>query len=175
MIDQLIFSEAMSVLADRFNRPLHPATIRKYHDSLSRELSTEEFVAAADLAFRDSSFWPSPRELIEYIKPLPDLNLEAASAFDRVLALGKYTPHGTSWLLSEVREDLGLEAAEAFSAIGAQGRLRNISTDDLPWARREFIAAYRAAASQRSKHASASHALELAQPRRAVLSAGSGQ
>lgn len=172
-IDQTIFSEAMSVLADRFNRPLHPATLRKYHETLSRELGTEEFVAAAEIAFRDSTFWPSPRELIEYVKPMPDLTLEATVAFDKVLALGFPHPAGTCWKREQIQEELGMPASVAFTAIGAQGRLRSITTDDLPFARREFISAYRASALHREKETSAARALQ-GFTHHAPLLAGSG-
>jgi hypothetical protein len=69
MIEPDVFVERMAELADRFNRPLHEATQRRYYELLNRELTTEEFVAAAELAFRNSSFWPSPGELIQFIHP----------------------------------------------------------------------------------------------------------
>lgn len=175
MIDKKIFATAMSILADRFNRPLHEATIRAYRDVLSRDLTTEEFVAAVDLAFRDCTFWPSPREIIEFVKPVPDLNLEAARAFDEVLGLGFPHPAGTCWSRETIETTVGEYAAKAFSAIGAQGRLRNISADDMPWARREFVTAYRGAALQGSKQITAARALVLVQTQTPALAAGSGQ
>lgn len=175
MIDKKIFATAMSILADRFNRPLHEATILRYREVLSRDLTTEEFVAAADLAFRDSAFWPSPREMIEFVKPLQDISLEASIAFDKMLSMGEPHPAGTCWRRDDILQQLGVPAAVAFTAIGAQGRLRSISTDDLPFARREFVAAYRATAIQQSKQSSATRALELAAPHMPALAAGSGQ
>jgi hypothetical protein len=168
MIEQDTFSERMSELADRFNRPLHEATVRRYYELLSRELTTEEFIAAAELAFRNSSFWPSPRELIEYIRPPRDLGLEASQAFDKVLHAGEYTPQGQSWLRSKILEEIGEPAAVAFSAIGAQGRLRGITTDDLPWARREFIAAYKASAIDTSHVVAAREALRFPRQQRMI-------
>lgn len=164
MIDKDVFLERMSELADRFNRPLHEQTQRRYFELLSRELTTEEFMGACELAFRNASFWPSPKEMVDYIRPPRDLALEASQAFDKVLAIGEYTPQGTSWLRSRIVEELGEPAAIAFSAIGAQGRLRNITTDDLPWARREFIAAYRAYAVQASHELAATEARRLPRP-----------
>lgn len=166
MINTDVFIERMAELADRFNRPLHEATQRRYYELLNRELTTEEFVAAAELAFRNSGFWPSPRELIEYIHPPRDLGLEASQAFDKVLSLGEPTPHGTSWLRSKIVDEIGESAAVAFSAIGAQGRLRNITVDDLPWCRREFIAAYKAAAIDTNHLVAAREAMRFPQQQR---------
>lgn len=168
MISTDVFIERMAELADRFNRPLHEATQRRYYELLNRELTTEEFIAAGELAFRNASFWPSPKELIEYIRPPRDLGLEASIAFDKVLAIGKHTVQGTSWLRSEIVEELGEPAAVAFSAIGAQGRLRGVTTDDLPWARREFIAAYKASAVDTNHLVAAREALRFPQQQRLI-------
>lgn len=168
MIEQEVFLERMSELADRFNRPLHEQTQRRYFELLSRELTTEEFIGACELAFRNASFWPSPRELIEYIRPPRDLSLEASQAFDLVLHIGEYTPQGQSWLRSRIVEEISETAAIAFSAIGAQGRLRSITTDDLPWARREFITAYKAAAVDSSHTIAAREALRFPRQQRLI-------
>lgn len=145
MIDKEQFAIAMGMLTDRFNRPLHPSMNRFYYETLSAELTTEEFLIAARLAMRQSQFWPSPQQLIEFVKPEKNIELEAAAMFDKVRALGFSHPAGLCWRREEVAE-LGESALAGFSAIGAQERLRNLSADDLPWARREFVAAYKAKA-----------------------------
>lgn len=183
MIDTEIFSRAMGELADRFNRPLAPLTSRKYYATLNAELSTEEFVAAADIAFRDCTFWPSPRELIEFVKPTLDLNLEATRAFEQLRKLGELHPTaGMCWRRSEVEDRLGEAGVIAFDAIGANERLRGLTAQDLPWARREFIAAYKAASTDRERVERAHHAIVGAQrihelipaAPRARIPAGSG-
>lgn len=166
MIQPDVFVERMAELADRFNRPLHEATQRRYYELLNRELTTEEFIGAAELAFRNSSFWPSPRELIEFIKPPRDLGLEASHAFEKLLSLGEPHPSGTFWRRDNVLAELGEAGVTAFSAIGAQGRLRGITTDDLPWCRREFIAAYKAAAVQNGHEIAAREALRFPRQQR---------
>lgn len=183
MIDTEIFSRAMGELADRFNRPLAPLTSRKYYATLNAELTTEEFVAAADIAFRDCTFWPSPKELIEFVKPTPDLDLEAGRAFEQLRRLGETHPTaGMCWRRADVEDLLGEAGVAAFDAIGANERLRGLTAQDLPWARREFIAAYKAAATDRGRIERAHHALvgaqrthELSPPARAPrIPAGSG-
>lgn len=147
IINKEIFAEAMSVLADRFNRPLHPATQRKYFEILSLELTTEEFSTACELAFRSVRFWPSPQELIELVKPEKNLDIEAAGMFEDVRDLGFPHTAGMCWHREEVAA-LGAPALAGFVAIGAQDRLRHLSADDLSWARREFVAAYKAKATE---------------------------
>lgn len=147
MIDKEEFAIAMGMLTDRFNRPLHPSMNRFYYETLSAELTTEEFLIGSRLAMRQSQFWPSPQQLIEFACPEKSIELEAASMFAEVRALG--TPHqaGMVWRREQVAA-LGDLALAGFSAIGAQERLRHLSADDLPWARREFVAAYKAKAAE---------------------------
>jgi len=148
MIDKEEFAIAMGMLTDRFNRPLHPSMSRFYYETLSSELTTEEFLIGARLAMRQSQFWPSPQQLIEFARPEKNIDLEAASMFAEVRALG--FPHGSvgmCWRREQVAA-LGDLALAGFSAIGAQERLRHLSADDLPWARREFVAAYKAKAQE---------------------------
>jgi hypothetical protein len=141
MIDKEEFAVAMGMLTDRFNRPLHPSMSRFYYETLSADLTTEEFMIAARLAMRHSQFWPSPQQLIEFAKPERSIDLEAAKMFEKVRSLGRAHPAGLCWHREEVAA-LGDPALAGFSTIGAQERLRNLSAEDLSWARREFVAAY---------------------------------
>lgn len=143
MIDKEQFAIAMGMLTDRFNRPLHPSMNRFYYETLSSELTTEEFLIGSRLAMRQSQFWPSPQQLIEFAVPEKSIELEAAAMFDKVRGLGFAHPAGLCWRREQVAE-LGDSALAGFSAIGAQERLRNLNADDLSWARREFVAAYKA-------------------------------
>lgn len=139
---------AMGMLTDRFNRPLHPSMSRFYYETLSTELTTEEFLIGARLAMRQSQFWPSPQQIIEFACPEKSIDLEATAMFEKVRALGK--PHGSVgmvWHREEVAA-LGERALAGFSAIGAQERLRHLSADDLSWARREFVSAYKSKAQE---------------------------
>ena len=147
MIDKEEFAIAMGMLTDRFNRPLHPSMNRFYYETLSAELTTEEFLIGSRLAMRQSQFWPSPQQLVEFACPEKSVELEAASMFAEVRALGTPHPAGMVWRREQVAA-LGDLALAGFSAIGAQERLRHLSADDLPWARREFVAAYKAKAAE---------------------------
>lgn len=174
MIDKEQFATAMGMLTDRFNRPLHPTTNLFYYETLSSELSTEEFLIGARIAMRQSQFWPSPQQLIEFAKPEKNVELEASAMFDRVRALGFAHPAGMCWRREQVA-DLGEPALAGFSAIGAQERLRNMSTDDLPWARREFIAAYKAKSAETRADRQIENARSaLRSPRRGTAALKSG-
>jgi len=94
MIDKEEFAIAMGMLTDRFNRPLHPSMSRFYYETLSVELTTEEFLIGARLAMRQSQFWPSPQQLIEFARPEKSVELEAAGMFDKVRSLGNAAPGG---------------------------------------------------------------------------------
>lgn len=146
MIDSQVFAEAMAVLSDRFNRPFHPGTQREYHAILSAELSTEDFTVAARIAFRESQFWPSPQQLIDFAKPPRDLELEAVEMFDRMRDLGEDNAgYGRNWRRDKIAE-LGEPTLAGFKAIGANEGLRNLEVKNLHWIRQSFIAAYKAKA-----------------------------
>jgi len=166
MIDRATFHEWMSVLADRIGRPLHEATQLAYHATLSRDLTTAEFVAAAEIAFRTSTFWPTPEQLVEFVKPRPDIGLQATQAFQRLLKLGEQASgHGTIWRRDTIGNELGLLGLVGFDAIGGNDRLRSIRSEDVTHARREFIVAYRAAALEAEKRDRAETALVAANTR----------
>lgn len=161
MIDKELFAQTMSALADRFNRPLAGPTLKAYYHALSAELSEDDFRAAVNIAFRDCTFWPSPKDLIEFVHPEPDLDLEGSLKFDQVRAAGKNQPgFGMQWKRTDVML-CGEPALAAFASIGGNERMRSMQGDDIAWARREFITAYKAAIMQNAKTARASEAKKL--------------
>jgi len=159
MIPMDVFAGGMAVLSDRFNRALLQQTQLMYREILSRELTPQEFTAAVGVAFRECTFWPSPKELVEFIHPPANIALQGAQAFDRLLELGERGTGGAFWRKDRVADELGSAGEAAFAAIGANGRLRSIEISDLPWARREFIAAYKNAAEQLAREDLALRAL----------------
>lgn len=164
MIDQEQFAQAMGILSDRFNRPLHAGTQRVYYDILDGELTTDELKIAVRLAVRHSQFWPSPQQLIDFAKPPRDLALEAMKAWEMVA--------GKSYLRGELRT----EAAVAFHAIGGAECIRNLTIDQLPFVRRDFIAAYKAHASGIESVAEIEAAKErMLLSRRPALTSGSSR
>ena len=165
MIDRKSFSIGMGVLAERCGRNL-PAPVQSgYYRILSSELTTEEYQIAIQLAFRHARFWPSPQELIDYVRPPNDMALEAAKMFDHVQGMGwggVFALHSPPVLA-------------AYTAIGGPDALQNATTQWLPQIRREFVAAYKAKATetkaQREIEAVRAN-LSIAEPKRARINSG---
>lgn len=145
MIDKEQFAIAMGLLSDRFNRSLHPGMAAFYHETLSAELTTEDFLIASRLAMRQSEFWPSPQRLIDYVKPPRDLTLEGAQMFEAVRKLSEYAPQGGTFWRREKVADLGGPALAGFDAIGANEGLKTLEPRYLSVMRKDFIEAFVAA------------------------------
>lgn len=64
-IEPVVFARHMSLLAERFGRPVSKPVSAAYYQFLSRTLTTEEFICAANSIFAESTFWPSPMEFID--------------------------------------------------------------------------------------------------------------
>jgi hypothetical protein len=67
MLDKTIFGQLMSELSKFYNRPLSDTIKRIYYQSLS-ELTTPEFEGAVKNAVLECRFFPTPNELITFIK-----------------------------------------------------------------------------------------------------------
>lgn len=148
MIDRRSFTVGMGVLAERCGRNL-PAPVQSgYYQILSSELTTEEYEVAVQLAFRHARFWPSPQELIDYARPPRDLGLEAAAMFERARDVEEISPLGMCFWRRDKIAPLGEAALAGFDAIGGQERFRTMTSDGVSWVRREFVAAYRAKATE---------------------------
>lgn len=66
MIDRQVFVRELTMLCERFERALTEPVMARYYEILSRALTTEQFEAAAVRAFGESTFFPSPAQLIDY-------------------------------------------------------------------------------------------------------------
>jgi hypothetical protein len=165
MIDHEIFLQYMALLADRIGRPLAGPTQLMYHRELSAALSTEQFVAAATIAFNrwNAEFrtWPSPQQLIAMVMPSPETALSALEAFEQVLSATTDSRVPLPDAVATV-ETIGPAAARAFRAAGGIREFRGVLEQDLPWLRRRFVEAYEAAAEAIVNDRTAAHALTAA-------------
>lgn len=131
----------MAVLGDRFGRRLAPPTVARYYEALSATLTTEEFVAAAQVAFKRDKFWPSPDALIQYVKPVVGSEVEAMEQFEKVLVATDniYTSR-------RVRMDtvlaLGAITERTFRAVGAFNVFEGLTIAERPFLARRFVEAY---------------------------------
>ncbi len=145
MIDRKIFAVGMGVLAERFRTEIAGPAQKGYHTILSEELNDEEFQIAVKLAFRHSQFWPSPQQLIDFVRPPANHAVNAGIAFERLLDAGEILVQGRPkcWR-REVVHRMGKAVLVGFDAIGGNDRLREYEARELPFIRRDFVEAYKA-------------------------------
>ena len=178
MIDQEIFLQQMALLADRIGKPLAGPTQREYHRQLSVELTTQQFLAATTLAFNTWSaeyrVWPSPRQLIEFVIPVPKPALSGAEMFERVLSATndpRVTPNEARLAV----QSLGAAVMRGFVAAGGMRDFRNVLEVDIPWLRKRFVEAYELACQNADAEQQAVLALGDADARVAALTSGVAQ
>lgn len=144
MIKPEIYGAWMAALTDRFNRPLLPGTQQAYYAALSAELTTEEFEQAAGLAFRDETFWPSPRVIIEKVHPPVNVKACASEAFEGIRQA--IMDFGGPQVASQLAPNLPPAAKRALRAIGGAYAISQASYTELPHLARRFTEVYEAAA-----------------------------
>jgi hypothetical protein len=134
MIDKDTLLGWLGIFTERFNQPaMSPAVIREFAWGLG-DLDTDEFVIGARHVFNVNRFFPSPQEILEAARPSDSVELVAAEALEDVMrwrGKGELADH----VLSET-------ISRAISAIGGISRLASATESDLPWIRKEFVAAY---------------------------------
>src|SRR5262249_10276447 len=117
-----------------------------YYAALQDETDPEEWEAFCKVAAKRHGwrFLPGVAELHEALRAFQGeepLDVEAITAYDRVLGAGVYTAEGsTSWTFQRVRETCGPAAAEAFLAAG--GHHAFATTYRESQRREAFLAAY---------------------------------
>lgn len=141
MINAQTFAKWMRVLAERIGKPLSPDTGAVYYATLSAELDTAQFETAMQRIFRDHQYatWPSPKAIIDGIRPTQAL--EATAAWTRISETMRLLPGGASrseihnWLV----RDVGETATATFEAIGGRTRLSAANDWRLDEMRSEFL------------------------------------
>jgi hypothetical protein len=148
-IDRKRFAYWMGVIGDRCNRALSAETYGEYYRTLAESFDTPTFERAARAVFKTSEFWPSPQAFIDAVRP--NLALAAADAFESVRQLAHRTGLHPYWVADEISAKTGVPGLIAFRSIGGGERLAYLEAHDLPFARREFVAAYVAAVNAEDK------------------------
>lgn len=140
MIDKDVFKTWAGILGDRFNKVLASPTLRVMYFSLSESLTTDEFIVGCKRAFDECTFWPTPKEIIEFAKPVAVVRVSGAEVFRDIL-----TWNGSENMMSVARQRLDEAGMQAFLGIGGAARFKKMKVDDEMWARKEFIELYEAA------------------------------
>jgi hypothetical protein len=169
-IDKEIFAQYMALLTERIGRTLSPPVYAEYYRALDAELTTEQFMGAATLAFRtwpaEYRNWPSPQQLVELIRPVAAPALSAADAFEQVLEIAnRHLFHERFATRRADIQAIGVAALRAFNAAGGFRDLQNAPIDQVPWLRKRFVDAYTAACEHADAERDATLALEVADER----------
>jgi hypothetical protein len=145
-IGRSTFSEAMTLLAERFQRAISPALSRVYLEHfLAADLTNDELTAGVKRALSECEFFPTAKAIVDLARPRLDPLTAGAMAFSAVLndrRVRSTTTCGEVWSLGLVREHHGEAAACAFVASGGASRFRSMTETDEPHVRRQFARAF---------------------------------
>jgi hypothetical protein len=147
------FSAGLRVIGEQLQKPVSASTQAAYFAALAEETNADEwarFVLAAPKRY-GWEFLPTVPKLLDALRSFRGerpVDIEAAEAYERVMASGTYKPEGgTTWNYRTVAEKCGRAAAEAFLAAGGPEAFRVTNEQ---WnhdkRRNAFVAAYQQAA-----------------------------
>lgn len=129
MIDAQVYARYITAIADRTKAPLADGTNALYYVTLSRQLTTEQFEAAAQRVFEeyDDFGFPPPHVFLGYANPAPVF--DTAALVRQIEKLAGYSPHiGTlPPAPGTVRDALGNVVADAYATVSGA---RLLSTDE---------------------------------------------
>jgi len=135
-IDRAVFAREMTLLAERFNRSDLSAQLRqRYFDFLDARMGSAQFEASARTIFNADTFWPAPARFLEALGLDP--SSEAEEAWQLAL---REASSGLARPLSEYDP----AHAAALLEVGKNRAIGLTSEKQLPWVKREFIAAFKA-------------------------------
>jgi hypothetical protein len=132
MIDHEIFGAAWKRLCVRFGRKVDSEEAADYHEYLSEQLGTEDFLAACRTLWATATFFPRPADFVL---------VGAADDWSRVLgAVEKYTPPQAEWV--QPWRSLSPRARAACDQIGGISAMRAIYERDVLRLRTAWEKAY---------------------------------
>lgn len=82
-IDKRAFIAELGMLADRFGRTVSEPVVLRYYDTLSRRLTTQQFLEAARVIFDRDKFWPEPMRFVEIVRGNPEA--DSATAWNAIV------------------------------------------------------------------------------------------
>lgn len=135
MIDLQVFEQEIAILMDWFNRDFEPETLKRLHQRLSKQLSTEQFVQASQTVFDSNRFFPTIEEFVAAVKGNAETNalhewdvcVKAAARDDR-----------------EMLKGLSSQGRSALHLVGGLYKLGMASEEDLRWLKKEFVSVWKA-------------------------------
>lgn len=130
MIDALTFANKMTLLLGRFGREMSEVVQAEYYRHLKDRMTSEEFIQAAERVFFEDEFFPTPKQLLEKVKP--DARSQAVMDWDELWeAIARNRPEN----LSEI-------GRKALRSVGGRSVVGYTNLDKIPWVKKDFLEAY---------------------------------
>jgi hypothetical protein len=134
MIDPQVFEQEISILMDWFNRDFEPETLKRLHQRLSAQLTTEQFIKAAQAVFDTNRFFPTVEEFVSAVKGNAETNalhewelcVKAAARNDREMLCG-----------------LSAQGQSALHLVGGLYKLGMATEEQLVWIKKEFVSVWK--------------------------------
>lgn len=144
MLDKKIFSTQLNELAAYHNRPLSDFVERVWYKHLSKNLTTEQFERAIEVAFVKCSFMPTPEQLCEFGGGGQKSDILAQ--WERINEGRKsfcFAPGDTKGYDRHL-DSLNLDsvALKALRLLGGLSSLSNLNDSDIKWTREKFVEYY---------------------------------
>lgn len=132
-LDRAAFVTELRALADRFNRNVSDELARRYYQDL-QQLTTDAFLTAARIIYRQDTFWPAPARFLEAA------GVDAKSAAESAWNLTwREVQAGTGKPLREYDP----AHAAALRAVGKNMAIARATTDEkLAFIKRDFITTF---------------------------------
>jgi len=134
MIEQQVFLSGITLMSNHYDRKLAPSVLGIWKEYLDAALTTEQFQQAIKTVILESRFFPTAKELVEAIKGDPEVQaFEEWELCVKAASRGEYS----------VADTLTPQGKFALRAVGGVSELGRINQDDLRWAKKEFISAWK--------------------------------
>ena len=134
MIDPQVFEQEIAILMDWYNRDFEPATLKRLHQRLSQQLSTEQFVRAAQTVFDSSRFFPTVEEFVSAVK---------GDAQSLALQEWEVCVLAASRASREMIAGLSPQGQSALHLVGGLYKLGMASEEQLTWIKKEFVGVWK--------------------------------
>lgn len=134
MIDPQVFELEIAILMDWFNRDFEPETLKRLHQRLSAQLTTQQFVKAAQAVFDTSRFFPTVEEFVSAV--IGDAQTNALHEWEMCLKAAARNDR-------EIVSSLSAQGQSALHLVGGLYKLGMASEEQLVWIKKEFIGVWK--------------------------------
>lgn len=139
-IDRNVFVEWMGELDDHFPGERSERVVAVYWKALSERMGTAAFERACIEILGSREYFPPWRAFLEAVDG--DSESEAMAAWERVMEMAK------DWRRADPNEELDEAGQRALRQVGGIRRLAMADASELPFRRKDFLAAYQAGPSR---------------------------